>query len=218
VKRSSSSEQTLVSYRLPPALAGRVADLPEAYQAALARMVAEIGEAGLGCIIKALAPGGRGSDFLHRLPLLRQMAAEMVAQNPHLGGIGGNWRKGKSAAADKVANSPEGKAIGHSPPSTKKWLERQWEQHGRRLLAEHRAEEMARSGSALVEMMDRFREWNNNPVLKAFRESVERSSRCVTTLFSPFRTSFVQSAHSANDLHGLLLQSKDGNRHDTDSD
>ncbi len=134
---------TLTAQKLPAMIAARVSGLPETDQAALVRLVAEIGEAGLTRIINALAPGGRPAmhDQIHQLML--QMAGEMRARNPRLGVvIGGDWRKGHNAAAAKVARSPEGKAIGIAVDSLRKRLVREWEQYGRRLLQEHRDTEL----------------------------------------------------------------------------
>src|SRR5262249_4087676 len=145
-----SSELTLTSYGLPPSLAERVADLPEDHQAALVRLVQEIGEEGLDRIVRAFAPGGRSTDYIRRLPLLRQMAVEMLAQNPSLGSrIGGDWCKGMHAAAARVVNSIAGKAAvefaSAEAASLKKWLVREWKKHGRQLLHERRAAEFTRA-------------------------------------------------------------------------
>jgi hypothetical protein len=138
-------EQTLLSHRLPPTIAVRVAGLPEADQAALARLVEEIGEPGLDRLLNALAPiapGGRRAGYRGLEPLLRQMVAEMMAQNPHLHAIGADWRKGKNTAAKTVAKSPAGREFreacgGIELDSLRKRLVRAWTEHGRRLLQEH---------------------------------------------------------------------------------
>ena len=162
------SELTLTSYRLPPSLADRVAHLPEPLQAALVGLVREFGVEGVDQIVNALAPGGRPSDYAERLPLLRQMAAEMMAQNPCLGRIGGNWRKGMTSVAVKVAASAEGKDLGHSIEATRKWLVREWKKHGRRLLQELRAAEMARTDGKLSEFARRAHELNQTPWMKTW--------------------------------------------------
>lgn len=168
-------ELTLTSYRLPPSLAERVADLPEEYQAALARMVHEIGEEGLDQVVRALAPGGRSADYIRRLPLLRQMAVEMLALNPNLGcRFGGGWCKGMYSAAARVVNSPIGKAETTSASvdaaSLKKWLVREWKTHGRRLLQECRAAELARAHEGFRKWAELAHEMAASPFAKAQRQ------------------------------------------------
>jgi hypothetical protein len=173
-------EQILLSHRLPPTLAARVAGLPEADQTALARLVQEIGESGFVRIINAFAPGGRRAGYGELEPLLRQMAAEMMARNPHLHGIGANWRKGENTAANKVVESPAGwefrEACGSiEPDSLRKRLVRAWKEHGRRLLQEHVAaqntawlahptvkawQELGKEGSEFRVLMDKFSDLN----------------------------------------------------------
>jgi hypothetical protein len=99
-------------------------------------------------------------------PLLRQMATEMVAQNPHLHAIGANWRKGaKSPAGEEFRE-----ACGIELDSLRKRLVRAWKEHGRRLLQEHvvaaqdtawfayvkACQELRREGSEWTVLMDKF--------------------------------------------------------------
>jgi hypothetical protein len=175
VKRRPSLEQTLLSYRLPPTIAERVTGLPEPDQVALARLIEEIGQPGLDRLLNALAPiapGGRRAGYAELEPLLRQMAAEMMAQNPHLHAIGANWRKGANTAAKTVAKSPAGeefrKACGIELDSLRTRLVRAWKEHGRRLLQEHvvaaqdttwfvkACQELRREGSEWTVLMDKF--------------------------------------------------------------
>jgi hypothetical protein len=168
-------ELTLTSYKLPPSLAERVADLPESYKLALAQMLNAIGEEGLDQIVRALAPGGRSADYVRRLPLLRLMAREMLMQNPSLGSrIGGAWCKGLHTAAARVVNSPTGKAEARSAStedaSLKRWLVREWKKHGRVLLQECRAAELAESQGAARKWAEHAHQMANIPFVKQMRE------------------------------------------------
>ena len=168
-------ELTLTTYRLPPTFAERVADLPEGHQAALARMVQEIGEEGVARIVRALASGGRTTDYTRRLPLLHAMAEEMLAQNPNLGSrIGGDWCKDMHVAAAKVVNSSAGIAEARSASteaaSLKKWLVREWKKYGRRLLQECRAAELARTQKELWKWAELARQIADGPFLKELRQ------------------------------------------------
>jgi hypothetical protein len=151
---------TLATYQLAPSIAERVANLPEAEQRALAALVNAVGDGGLDRIMSALAPGGRPSDYALRLPLLRQMAREMIAQNPNGGLIGACWQKGASSAAAKVARSPEGQRLGHSTAATQKWLTREWLKHGRRLMFEHRTTMNAEANRVWDAMQEDHRRFN----------------------------------------------------------
>jgi hypothetical protein len=174
MKRRPSLEQTLLSYRLPPTIAVRVTGLPEADQVALARLIDEIGQPGLDRLLNALAPlapGGRRAGYAELEPLLRHMAAEMMAQNPHLLAIGANWRKGANTAAKTIARSPAGREFreacgGIELDSLRKRLVRAWKEHGRRLLQQHvetawLAHPMVQAWhSDLRVVMDKFSDFN----------------------------------------------------------
>jgi hypothetical protein len=151
---------TLTTYQLPPSIAERVTGLPEAEQKALAALVKAVGEGGLDRIMRALAPGGRPSDYALRLPLLRQMAREMMAENPKRGLIGAGWQRGASSAAANVAKSPEGQRLGHSTAATQKWLTREWSKHGPRLMQDHRATMNAESNRVWDAMQEDHRRFN----------------------------------------------------------
>jgi hypothetical protein len=121
---------------------------------------------------RPLRQAGAAPGTLSLSPLLRQMAAEMMAQNPHLHAIGANWRKGANTAAKTVAKSPAGEefreACGIELDSLRKRLVRAWTEHGRRLLQEHvvaaqdtgwfvkACQELRREGSEWTVLMDKF--------------------------------------------------------------
>jgi hypothetical protein len=209
--RDRSTYENLTTIALSPTLAASVAELPKTDQAALVRMVHDIGEAGFYRLVHAVAPGGRRSDYPEREPLLKQMAAEMRAQHPHLGGIGGNWRKGADAAAAKVTRSlPDTRGA-----ATKKWLTRQWKQHGKRLLQEHRATEAIagdRQLRAWHEMVQHGLGANSFQAL--VNQTMPEFGR---TSLSRLGTSFVPSTASANPINGCPPLHEDGN-HELDSD
>ena len=130
--------------------------LPDADQAALAALIAAIGEDGLDRVIMALATGGAPSQYSRRLSLLRQMAAEMLKQNPHAAFIGCNWKKGATPVALMVAETAEGRKLG-LPNTIQKWLTREWDKHGRRLIQECRAAEIAANSVELRNWQTEFR-------------------------------------------------------------
>jgi hypothetical protein len=137
--------------------------------------VQEIGEEGVAWILRALAPGGRTTDYTRRLPLLHAMAGEMLARNPNLGSrIGGDWCKEMHVAAAKVVNSSSGKAEARSASteaaSLKKWLVREWKKYGWRLLQECRAAELARTQKELRKWAELPRQMVNSPFLKNLRQ------------------------------------------------